>query len=270
MILKDNFKKEGDFLFRYRSCLPLVVIPFFVLCLVSLPQNLLLPRIEVQNFFFLDFWLGTDTQVNFVYNTPLVIFALIVGLLGQGIRILVAGYVPRDTSGRNTKAQKAEVLNTTGMYSLCRNPLYLGNFLMMFAPVLLLGNWLFALSFILAFWLYYERIIYAEESFLTQKFGDEYLQWAKNTPAFLPNFRHYTKSNLGFSMRSMLKREYHSLFGLATSLFLVHWIISVYVSWDLVVAFEPCISVFFVVSAVIYVVMLVLIKTTKIFEVEGR
>ena len=29
MVLKDNFKKEGDFLFRYRSYLPLVVIPFF-------------------------------------------------------------------------------------------------------------------------------------------------------------------------------------------------------------------------------------------------
>ena len=92
MVLKDNFKKEGDFLFRYRSYLPLVVIPFFVLCLVSFPQNLLLPRIEVQNFFFLDFWLGTDTQVNFVYNTPLVIFALIVGLLSLAILL---GAIPR-------------------------------------------------------------------------------------------------------------------------------------------------------------------------------
>ena len=190
--------------------------------------------------------------------------------MGQFVRILVAGYVPRDTSGRNTKAQKAEVLNTTGMYSLCRNPLYLGNFLMMLSPVLLLGNWLFALCFTLAFWLYYERIIYAEESFLTQKFGDAYLQWAQNTPAFVPSFRNYTKSTLGFSMKSMLKREYHSLFGLAASLFVVHWIISAYVLGNVISMFEPLISAFFVLSAVVYVVMLVLVKSTKIFEIEGR
>ncbi|WP_394954908.1 methyltransferase family protein [uncultured Helicobacter sp.] len=270
MVLKDNFKKEGDFLFRYRSYLPLVVIPLFVLCLLSFPQNLLLPRIQMQELFFLNVFVGTGAELNFVYNTPLVVCAIIIGLLGQFIRILVAGYVPRDTSGRNTKAQKAEVLNTTGMYSLCRNPLYLGNFLMMLSPVLLLGNWLFALCFTLAFWLYYERIIYAEESFLTQKFGDAYLRWAQNTPAFVPSFRNYTKSTLGFSMKSMLKREYHSLFGLAASLFLIHWIISAYVLWDFVIVFEPLISALFVLSAVIYIVMLVLVKTTKIFEVEGR
>ena len=112
MVLKDNFKKEGDFLFRYRSYLPLVVIPLFVLCLLSFPQNLLLPRIQMQEFFFLNLFVERGAELNFTYNTPLVVCALIVGLVGQFVRILVAGYVPRDTSGRNTKAQKAEVLNT--------------------------------------------------------------------------------------------------------------------------------------------------------------
>ncbi len=78
-----------------------------------------------------------------IYNTPLIATAIIIGMLGQGIRIWVAGFAPKDTSGRNTKEQKASVLNHTGLYSLCRNPLYLGNFLMMLAPCILLGNWLF-------------------------------------------------------------------------------------------------------------------------------
>ncbi|MGB8874133.1 MAG: hypothetical protein WCC75_12145, partial [Desulfobaccales bacterium] len=39
------------------------------------------------------------------------------------------GLPPRGTSGRNTQGQVAETLNTTGIYSLVRNPLYLGNFL---------------------------------------------------------------------------------------------------------------------------------------------
>lgn len=46
---------------------------------------------------------------------------------------------------------------------------------MMLSPVILSGNFLFILVFVLAFWLYYERIVSAEEAFLTQKFREEYL-----------------------------------------------------------------------------------------------
>lgn len=45
--------------------------------------------------------------------------------------------------------------------------------------------WLFIL-FIFVFWMYYERIIYAEEVFLRQKFGNTYLKWAEKTPVFMP------------------------------------------------------------------------------------
>ncbi len=44
-----------------------------------------------------------------IYNTPLIATAIIIGMLGQGIRIWVAGFAPKDTSGRNTKEQKASV-----------------------------------------------------------------------------------------------------------------------------------------------------------------
>ena len=110
-----------------------------------------------------------------IYNIPLIVTALVVGLLGQTIRTLVAGVVPAGTSIKGTKAQEAVSLNTTGLYSVCRNPLYLGNFFMMLSPVILSGNFLFILVFVLAFWLYYERIVSAEEAFLTQKFREEYL-----------------------------------------------------------------------------------------------
>lgn len=273
MILKDLFKKQGDFCFRWRSYLPLVVVPMFFLSLVSFGQSFILfAHVEGRVFEGDNFFFFNDELI--FYNTPLVILALLVGLIGQGIRILVVGYVPRDTSGRNTKEQKASQLNTTGMYSLCRNPLYLGNFLMMLAPVLLLGNWLFVLCFCLAFWLYYERIIYAEESFLTQKFGDEYLAWASKTPAFFPQLTNYSKSAMNFSFKATLKREYHSLFGLASSLFLVHCIIILFEAFfDLNLGFivlEPILTVFFIISALIYLITRVLSKKTKILEVKGR
>ena len=92
------------------------------------------------------------------------------------------------TSGRNTEGQVADSLNTTGMYSIVRNPLYLGNFLMILGVVLFLRIWWIPALYATLFALYYERIIFAEEMFLRDKFGQDYLAWASKTPAFFPKF----------------------------------------------------------------------------------
>lgn len=254
MALQEELKTQGDFLFRYRSYLPLCIVPFFILTIFTSKT-----------------YLFEDGQ----YNTILVIMAIVVGCLGQGIRIWVAGFVPRDTSGRNTKEQKANVLNRTGLYSIVRNPLYLGNFLMMLAPILLLGNWLFAVVFALSFWLYYERIIFAEESFLRAKFGLEYIDWTLKTPLFFPKFSGYIPSDMTFSFRSMMRREYNSFFGLTFSLFVFHYVIAVIANWqkdgniDFVLP-NPILTWFFGISAIFYFIIRIMVKTTKIFEVQGR
>jgi len=51
------------------------------------------------------------------------------------------------------------------MYSMVRNPLYLGNFFMGLAPVLFMHTWWLCVIYVLAFILYYERIIVKEEAF---------------------------------------------------------------------------------------------------------
>lgn len=255
MRLKDRFKKDGDFCFRYRSYLPFVLIPILVLVLFSFDSPLYSAP------------MGRILEAKF--NNILIIFALLVGIFGQIIRIFVAGFVPRDTSGRNTREQKASVLNTSGFYSICRNPLYLGNFFMMLAPVILVGNWLFVAVFVLLFWLYYERIIMAEEEFLSAKFGESYESWALQTPCFFPNFKHYKKANEVFSLKSMLKREYHSLFGLAVSLFLVHYVVVLFEAK----AFELpnyILSAFLLICGVIYLACLFLAKKTSVLNVENR
>ncbi|WP_238700300.1 methyltransferase family protein [Helicobacter jaachi] len=189
------------------------------------------------------------------------------------MRICVAGFAPRDTSGRNTKEQKASVLNHTGLYSLCRNPLYLGNFLMMLSPIILLGNWLFIVIFALSFWLYYERIIFAEESFLRAKFGQAYIDWTMHTPPFFPKLKGYVPNNIPFSLRSMIKREYHSFFGLAASLFVFHYVAVALVCWLHGWKFpkpDDILTWLFGISAIFYILVRILVKTTKIFVVDGR
>ncbi|MBF0254846.1 MAG: hypothetical protein HQL11_06975 [Candidatus Omnitrophica bacterium] len=62
-------------------------------------------------------------------DTAWEIFCIAVSFAGLFLRAAVVGVVPKDTSGRNTGGQLARSLNTTGMYSVSRNPIYLADFL---------------------------------------------------------------------------------------------------------------------------------------------
>ena len=161
MPLIEELNQQGNRLFKHRSKLP---IPFAI--------------------FGMDLYLFTakSSESNLVFE----VFCLSVGLFGQIIRAITLGYTPKGTSGRNTNGQVAEQLNTKGMYSIMRNPLYLGNFFMWFAVVLFVNIHWFSMFYIMCFWMYYERIIFAEENFLLNKYGEPYINWASSTPIFLP------------------------------------------------------------------------------------
>lgn len=197
MALQEELEKQGVWLFRYRSYLPLVVL---------LIGTILYLRTEIY----------PDTF--FLEETPYEIFyemgCLLVSLLGLFIRIYTVGHTPKNTSGRNVKNQLADYLNTTGSYSVVRHPLYVGNFLMWLGPALITGNLWFIVAFCFFYWIYYERIMFAEEQFLRKKFGETYLNWAKNVPAFIPKFRSFVKPNLPFSWKKVLKKEKNGVFAL--------------------------------------------------------
>lgn len=60
MLLSEQFKAQGAFLFRYRSYVPLAFILLFVLALLSFKQYLIVPNTEFTslNSGFLKLWLG--------------------------------------------------------------------------------------------------------------------------------------------------------------------------------------------------------------------
>jgi hypothetical protein len=136
---------------------------------------------------------------------------VIISGLGFWVRAVSIGTTPKGTSGRNTKSQVAESLNRTGIYSMVRHPLYLGNYLMWIGIVVFTFNLYFVLLVTLAFWLYYERIMFAEERFLERKFGDEYIVWSQKVPAFIPCLRKYVKGEIPFSSKTVFRREYSGI-----------------------------------------------------------
>lgn len=198
MALQEEFEKQGLWLFRYRSYLPLIVLSIGAVLYI---------RTEIYpETFYLE---GTPYEI--YYET----FCLLISLIGLSVRVYTIGRTPKNTSGRNTKeGQVAETLNTTGIYSLFRHPLYVGNFLMWLGPAMLTGNSWFIIAFCLFYWIYYERIMYAEEQFLRNKFGDKYLKWSENVPAFIPKFKNFKKSDLPFSWKKVLAKEKNGLFAL--------------------------------------------------------
>lgn len=188
MALLHSFENSGNFLFRYRGQIPVLL---FIAAI---------PVIYVTDYTFIEdrgglYW-------------ALLVFSSLVAFLGLIIRAIAIGTSNKNTSGRNTKEQVAEALNTKGIYSVIRHPLYVGNYLMWIGIVMYTFNIWFFLVVSLLFWLYYERIMFAEERFLERKFGDDYVKWSLTVPAFIPSFKNYEKSSIPFSMKTIMRREY--------------------------------------------------------------
>jgi protein-S-isoprenylcysteine O-methyltransferase Ste14 len=194
-------------------------------------------------------------------------FCLFLSLIGLGIRVYTVGYTPMNTSGRNTKGQVADKLNTTGIYSIVRHPLYLGNFFMWIGPAMLTGNLWFVAAFIFFYWIYYERIMFAEEQFLRKKFGNTYTEWAEAVPAFIPNLKDFVPAHLPFSLKKVLKKEKNGL----AAIFLIFFAFDM--SGELIKN-ESNYNYFLIISCILtllmYVVLKFLKKKTNILDEVGR
>lgn len=191
MALIHSLEKNGNILFKYRGQIPVVLFA------------LAIPVVYFTDYQFVEY----DDTMFWV----LLIICSLISFIGQAIRGIAIGTSNKHTSGRNTKEQVAEALNTKGIYSMVRHPLYLGNYFMWIGIVMYTFNIWYVAVVSLLFWLYYERIMFAEERFLERKFGKEYVDWSMTVPAFWPSGKNYVKNPIPFSMKTILRREYSGI-----------------------------------------------------------
>jgi len=146
--------------------------------------------------------------------------------------------------------------------------LYVGNFFMWLGPVLFLRSVSFVFVFILLYWLYYERIMFAEEQFLRRKFGEIYDKWSEKVSSFIPWTFNYIPSRLSFSFRNVLKREYNSF----VNIFVIFILLDLFRNYFLTgrLSFTPLWLYLTIGAILVWALVRTIHKSTRWLEVEGR
>jgi protein-S-isoprenylcysteine O-methyltransferase Ste14 len=113
------------------------------------------------------------------------------GIATLGLSIILLGIW---TLGKNwapsvSGVRKDAALITSSPYDIVRHPIYLGAFIFLIALSLVSANLVIILPTIAILTLLYASID-EEEAMLVDRFGEQYLEYMKRTPRFIPKFKH--------------------------------------------------------------------------------
>ena len=174
----------GNFIFKYRN----IIFPLFFIMLVvgvrPLPES------------------GHAALWRYAMG-------IAVALAGQTIRALTIGLAYIIRGGRDRKVYAKELVKD-GIFAHCRNPLYLGNILIVIGLGIAAHSVPFYVIGIPLFIFMYMAIISAEEHFLANTFGEEYVEYTRKVNRLIPNPTglRATISSMQFNWRRLIVKEY--------------------------------------------------------------
>ncbi|MBI2194977.1 MAG: S-isoprenylcysteine methyltransferase [Planctomycetes bacterium] len=149
-------------------------------------------------------------------------FGLGMAVAGQLLRAVVisTAYVKRGGKDRNVYA---DTLVQEGVFAHCRNPLYLGNLLVLFGLVAVYHSAILYAVAMPFFLMAYDCIVRAEEDYLHRTFGQEYVDYCRRVPRFIPSLKGLGHLKLlPFDWKKLIRKEYGSTFAWVTcALFLL-------------------------------------------------
>ncbi len=153
------------------------------------------------------------------------VVGFLVAAAGQVLRVAVIGYAYIVRGGAN-KRLAAPKLVCEGFYAHSRNPMYVGNFLLLGGLAIIYNSrWVYAIALPLAYGGIL-AIIRAEERFLRGQFGSDYEDYCGRVNRFLPRLRGLqdTLAPMTFDWKRVLRKEYGTTFAwLSGAIFLLIW-----------------------------------------------
>lgn len=142
-----------------------------------------------------------------------IISGLIITCFGQLIRGLTIGLAYIVRGGKEGKPY-AEGLVTEGIFRHCRNPLYVGNILMLLGVGILANSLVYVFIVVPIFLFIYQAIVLAEENFLRGKFGSGFDEYCKKVNRWFPNFKGLgqTLNSMEFKWKRWILKEHTTQF----------------------------------------------------------
>lgn len=142
-----------------------------------------------------------------------IILGLGITVLGQLIRGGTIGLAYIVRGGRDKKVY-ADGLVTEGIFSHVRNPLYVGNILMLLGVGILANSLLYTFVVMPIFLFIYQCIVLAEENFLRNKFGTDFEEYTKKVHRWIPNLSGLSRTfaSMEFQWKRWLIKEYNTQF----------------------------------------------------------
>lgn len=149
-------------------------------------------------------------QLTVDFYTAAVIGGLI-ALSGEAVRMMTIGLAYIVRGGKNRRVY-AEDLVTDGLYAHCRNPMYVGNVLMIAGTGILSNNLYFVCIGVPFFIFIWQAIIMAEENYLSNKFGEGFDRYVQDTNRWIPRLKGLgqTLSAMEFKWRRVILKEYNT------------------------------------------------------------
>ena len=191
----------GNFFFKYRNWL--FIILYLLLFVPSPPL------------------FGEKTFGQYYYWWPIII-GLVITITGQAIRGATIGLAYIIRGGKEGKVY-AEELVTRGIFSHCRNPLYVGNILMFLGVGVLSNSLLYVAVIMPLFMVIYQAIVLAEENFLRSKFGDSFNQYCSRVNRWIPSLKGIssTFNSMHFKWKRWILKEYNTQYVWLTGIVLI-------------------------------------------------
>jgi protein-S-isoprenylcysteine O-methyltransferase Ste14 len=170
--------------FRLRMMIQIVIVAVAMWAPWVQPWNV---KLRISTLEWLALEMGRSGIVHFAVAVPIVIIlGAVLAALGAWLRVWGAAYLGYDVV-HNSRMQASGV-TVAGPYRYMRNPLYLGGWFMM-AAISLLVTPSGALFMIVLIALFYLRLVFSEEAFLTSRLGEPYLEYQRAVPRIVPRFR---------------------------------------------------------------------------------
>ena len=134
----------------------------------------LIPAIEVASIILYAGSVNIGIRIAGVTITTLGVTAFIVSVLQM-----------KDNWRAGVQREEKTELVTTGIYSISRNPAFLGFDLMYIGIVITFFNWYLCVATCIVMVLFHLQIVNVEEDFLVEAFGDEYIKYRKKVCRYL-------------------------------------------------------------------------------------